>query len=100
MSADNGIYILRTNLSENLYEYRVAHAQAIENIFWDDERDEIGDKLNPQITKDYFGFSQVFHSKDDALKEASKLYENMMQSDFPVVEYGIQTLYIEQEFPN
>jgi len=33
MSADNGIYILETLGSE----FRVAHLQAIENIYWDDD---------------------------------------------------------------
>ena len=115
MSADNGIYILKS-----LDGYRVTHAQAIENLHWwdnccdnpdvvDDELKEdcfyhttcknCGSKnpeaeerneLNPKILKQYFGECKIFVTNEEAFKEAKKIYDEIMEDDFcPIVEYGI-----------
>ena len=55
MSADNGIYILKTPKDNNEgFEYRVIHSQAIENIYWDDVNGYDYDDPNPVILLDYF----------------------------------------------
>jgi hypothetical protein len=108
MSADNGIYIL-----ESKDGFRVIHAQAIENLYWwwKDERlyddkwveaqkkagvenpykgmGESKDKLNPKELVRYFGKCEVFDTKQQALDEAQKKYNEIMKSEFPVIEYGI-----------
>jgi len=84
MSADNGIYILCTN-----GEYRVAHCQAIENIDEDDK-----------YLKEYFGACKVFTTREDALVEAGRQYDEVMNGSFPYIEYGIQFIDLgRKEFP-
>ena len=110
MSSDNGIYIL-----QSLDGYRVAHTQAIDNINWwkiwtccnnpipvcidgqekcqhcgkylpDYER---RDEINPEALKDYFGKSKIFNTEEEALKEAKRLYEEILDDDYGIIEYGI-----------
>lgn len=91
MSADNGIYILVTKGPE----YRVSHAQAIDNIHYNEDSDHDPEFFNSDIVYDYFGECQVFTNEDDALKEATRLEE-----DIGWTEYGICSLYFEEEtFP-
>lgn len=111
-SADNGIYILQTSDG-----FRVAHAQAIDNLYWwpveccnnrdlDDEdikfqyhckncgilEDyEKKDEICPSMALDYFGDSEVYKTSDEAYKKACDIYEEIINDDFcPIVEYGIQ----------
>lgn len=87
MSADNGVYIL-----QSLDGFRVIHAQAIENLYWWEIEDcgKMVDRLNPQELKRYFGKCKVFSTKEEADKEAQKIYDEIMKDDFcPIVEYGI-----------
>jgi hypothetical protein len=84
MSADNGIYILKTNRRnfENVkdgYEYRVAHCAAIDNIIYEPL------KYLPM----FFGDSKVYNSYKDARMEANKKYNRIMNSSFAVLEHGI-----------
>jgi hypothetical protein len=51
MSADNGIYILQTKDG-----YRVAHLQAIDNIYWHPDCCE-----NPHIVDDSLGEDMYYH---------------------------------------
>ena len=76
MSADNGIYI---HEFEN--GWKVCHAQAIENIFW--EADESG--YNQNELKTYFEESSLYKTEDDAMKEAVKL-----SKEYEWTEYGIR----------
>jgi hypothetical protein len=90
VSADNGVYIVKFPDG-----YRVCHAQAIENI----DYDPVGSKERKDCLKDYFGTSKIYQSKDEAIVAAHKLYDEIMNDDFPVVEYGVR--YIgEYEFFN
>jgi hypothetical protein len=85
MSADNGIYILQTKDG-----WRVIHAQAIENIYWDEEKKEITEEINPHILREYFEDCEVFPTREEAIKEAELIYDDIVQDDFcPIVEYGI-----------
>jgi len=88
MSADNGIYILETpRESGEGFEYRVIHAQAIENIFNDEE-----DGNAVQIIE-YYGDSTIFNTMDESLREAHRLYK-----DYEWPEYGIQSISLPHCF--
>lgn len=96
MSADNGIYILKAKDG-----YRVVHAQAIENLWWWDEMQNDSYELNPKYVFDYFSRSPVFKTKRRAHAYADMLYNEIMDSDCPVIEYGIQFIqgWEDKEFP-
>lgn len=122
MSADNGVYIL-----ESIDGFRVTEAQAIDNLWWwwDDPRlyDEefvkaqeargienpyagsgrAYDQLNPKELLKYFGKCKVFKTREEALDEANRIYEEIMSDDFcPVCEYGIQFIHgwENKDFPS
>lgn len=128
MSADNGIYILETRKG-NEKEYRVAHLQAVENVYWhmcsvhkDDYQfgNEIEDaqgirktenchechtgecrhsKCHIQQARRMWDKSQVYASKDKAFTKANVMYDDIMDEDFcPIVEYGISSIPIDEEF--
>lgn len=100
MSADNGIYILKTPApaikkgdaytnQHGKFEYRVAHTQAIENI-------DYCHFYIPII----FGDCVVFTSKDAAEDEAFRMEKEIINGDFPVLEYGISSIEKPFPFPN
>ena len=108
MSADNGIYILQT-LKGNGFEFRVAHLQAVENYQWDDnkqnpDKDYVGDYTDDadvQIknARQMWKGCEVFIDRDAAWKKAEEIYDEIMKDDFcPILEYGIQIIYIAREF--
>lgn len=80
MSADNGTYILQTYGPE----FRIVHAQAIDNIYgnYDDENHNWFPHI--QNIVDYFGQSEIYTNIEDALDAAYKLDESYDWS-----EYGI-----------
>lgn len=83
MSADNGIYVLKTPAANGAdQEFRVIYASAIENIYWSDT------ELDLEQLVRYFGRAKVFTNISDALLEAYRLYA--AQGGY--VEYGIQIL--------
>lgn len=72
MSADNGIYVLLTE-TEKGPEYRVSHAQSIDNIYgeWDVDRAKYkGDNL---AIFDTFCQSEVFYTLNEALDKAEEI---------------------------
>lgn len=94
MSADNGIYILQTSDG-----YRVAHLQAIENLFWANGEEQSLPQPNNMI--DMFGECQIFKTSEEAYFEAERIYRKVMESDCPVIEYGICFLnYPQVTFPS
>lgn len=101
MSADNGVYILETNIKDSFEkEYRVAHATAVENIEWsdkiyDDKEITFGDCYLVLL----FGCSKIYNKKDSQI-EAFQIYEDIIRSDFPICEYGISVIVLDKEFPN
>lgn len=100
MSADNGIYIL-VSPSDSGNEYRVSHQQCIDNINVDGKFiDGSGVDIGLYYETLYFGDSIVHDNEDDAMEEASSIYHDIMESDFPVIEYGIQHLYSDHKFPD
>jgi hypothetical protein len=91
MSADNGIYILKTpNFKTGHTEFRVSHCQAIENI------DYPGEEV--KYIKMYFGKSKIYKSQIEALTEAQRIYDKLEEDGF-IIEYGIQTIELNREFP-
>lgn len=127
MSADNGIYIL-----QSLDGYRIIHAQAIDNLYWwaeccvnpniiedgleqdnffhdickncnaKDPEFEKRDELNPKMLLEYFGKCTVYDTQKEVLEEAVNIYEEIMNDDIGIIEYGIS--YIRgweiKNFPN
>lgn len=104
MSADNGIYIGRFPKTDNLhnvklrsvdYDYFVIHAQAIDNIYFFAE-DQLALEVkfngeNPRTIVEYFGRAQAM-DEAAAHAQAFKMEREISESDFPVLEYGINTL--------
>jgi len=98
MSADNGIYILKTTdrwkrredspcwdrVDGGVTAYRVAHAQAIDNFSYYEKHDRM--YLGAYML-DIWGKSKVFYNLQDALMEA-----NRMANDIDILEYGISTI--------
>ena len=78
MSADNGTYILQTYGPE----FRIAHAQAIDNIYrdYDDENHSWFPDINSIV--DYFGKSKVYTTIEEAWDEAFLLDESHGWSEY------------------
>lgn len=122
MSADNGIYILHSKDG-----YRVAHLQAIENIYWwftccdnpkivekehygieyidiclncqtEKPSGEMKDSICPDRLKEMFENAKYFTTREKAFEEAESIYNEIMQCEFPIVEYGIQFINYDEEF--
>lgn len=92
MSADNGVYILKTkadDVSVAPFEYRVTEASGIENIYWDDEEGDYRKdrKFTPEIAFEYFQRAPVFSKEREALERAGAEADNC-----EVLEYGISVL--------
>jgi hypothetical protein len=97
MSADNGIYILRTlvSISPRIFEYRVKHLQAIDNLGWDSKIEEYTQDPDIHIKNARKIFAKCFpiETREEALKEALKRME-----EIGYVEYGIQEIEIDRIF--
>lgn len=104
MSADNGIYLIETPIAEGSKEkeYRVKHAQAIDNIYWDEDKyypDHHNPEGNPSQVVAYFGECEVFTNLDDAWKLARKMEEEILSDDYcPILEYGISSIKLPHPF--
>lgn len=93
MSADNGVYILETKDG-----YRVAHAQAIENIDYKCKEGE----WNEDDIFYIFGKSKAYKTAKGALNRAAEIYDNIVNDEFcPICEYGIVSIFKfkDKEFP-
>lgn len=96
MSADDTIGVLITAAPDGRgVEYRVACAQAIENIFWDPDfgqRDcacnsEELDGLNTESVIEVFGDAKVFSDRYEALTYANYLDNGDWPSEYGVHAY-------------
>lgn len=92
MSADNGIYVLSTLTENGNREFRVAHAQAIENI-------EVREPFGSYYMDAIFGNSEVFSDSAKAFEYAIQLH-NQIMNDFGIVEYGICQMHFDRKFPS
>jgi hypothetical protein len=97
MSADNGVYILvsRGPKKRRGYtkEYRVAHAQAIDNIFFEPDypRGNGETWLNRKCVLRLFGNARVFTDRRLAEGYAQRIYDEHAEG-YSAPEYGIEIL--------
>ncbi len=100
MSADNGVYILVTNRGRGKREYRVAHAQCIENLT--DTRDYPPDRgalVNGMCMMEVFGDATVLTDRRITEGYAMRMLEEITK-DGGICEYGIKWLeYPTLRFP-
>ncbi len=82
MSADNGIYIATFPTGKgDKVEYRVIHAQAIENVGNPD------DLWHERCVREYFANAMVFSNKHDAIVAAYALARDIAEEG--PLEYGV-----------
>lgn len=101
MSADNGIYVLRTpkkgtkEFELEFYEYRVAMLQAIDNLYYDERNGEDSKETDVMIgnAREMFKNASVFTNEADAMHYAIKLYR-----EYDIVEYGIVPIEVDEYF--
>lgn len=89
MSADNGIYV--GVFSDG--EIRVIEAQAIDNIFYPNGE-------NSESIVDYFQNGKRFSSLEEGILGAHKMEEEILKSDFPILEYGVNVLRFSKSLQN
>jgi hypothetical protein len=53
---------------------------------------------NPREIVNYLGNALAFLSEDDAWKRAKELYKEIMDSEWPILEYGISTVSLSKPF--
>lgn len=78
MSADNGVYIGCFPKSEGVTEYRVIHAQNIEDVYYGDAETQDHWRVV------YFGSAEPVDARDVAWKKACDLADTI-----DVLEYGV-----------
>ena len=83
MSADNGIYIFLSD-TEKGPEYRVSHAQAIDNIYGEWDVDRAKYKGDIPAIREAFSDSEVFYTLNEALDKAEEI-----ENDVGYTEDGI-----------
>ena len=82
MSADNGIYILKTR-----DQYRVAHLQAIENVYWSVIDGEWQGKCVPTRVVEMWGNCKFTRDANKALDIAYR-----WATKLPICEYGVKVI--------
>ena len=101
MSADNGIYILKTLVSDfpasndGPFEYRVAYCMAVDNYLWDGKSHT--DSHDPNVwikNAREMWTGSVFCSHDVAMKEAAR----QEKEHGSYLEYGICEIFIPRKF--
>ncbi len=80
MSSDDGVYILQTKGPE----FRVAHAQGIDQIYGEFSDESYQWQGDPEMMMDYFQNAPMFSSLEEALDKAAD-----MSYDYEYLEYGI-----------
>jgi len=98
MSADNGIYILRTLIQKDPRAgsvWRVAHLAAIDNLNWDDTKKDMVDDDDICI----INARKMFAGAEEFYNEVSALIQAKHQLDqLSVCEYGISEIKINRVF--
>lgn len=111
MSADNGVYIGRfkrvcsdrdhigSNQCDTGYEYRVIHAQCIENCDYDDRW---AAELTDAYRVNYYGRADVCYTEDEAWQQAQALYKQIVEDPdgMGILEYGICCCNYDVPFPS
>jgi hypothetical protein len=98
MSADNTIAIGWFPTLEGGVEFRVIHAQAIENT---EDCPVVPNELTDSYIVSYYHSSEVYTNEDDANKRAVEIYKDVMNDDsgMAYIEYGIQIIEYPRPFP-
>jgi len=94
MSSDNGIYILKTKQAGEFatgFEYRVLHAQCIENLYYDIDTGLYRENFIPEEAFAYFKECQPFFEEALALR-----YAHYLAEQHPILEYGVSILHHEE----
>jgi hypothetical protein len=93
LSSDNGIYLGEFPTLDGGKEYRVVHAQAIENV-------DFGDPDMQDHTRvSYFGNAHSYRTFVPAWEEAHRLANDII-NDSGLLEYGIQLLEFDRPLIN
>ncbi len=90
MSADNGIYILVLK-----DQCKVIHTQAIENLYWSHLTKSSNSEPNSARVVEYF-YEQPALTLEEARNIAFEIEKEIMESDHPVLEYGISSIKIDK----
>ena len=88
MSADNGVYILKTNK-----QYRVKHLQAIDNLYWDYCKTQSQNTIVPTRVFEMFGDCKYTYDHEKAFTIANNIFKKL-----PICEYGIQLIDINMSW--
>ncbi len=86
MSADNGVYILKTK-----DQYRVAYAHAIENLWWNFVKRDSDNEMVPTRLVELYGKKRYTKNAETAMRVAQAI-----MGDSRYVEYGIRILPINK----
>jgi len=86
LSADNGIYILKTKDGQ----YRVIYASAIENLYWNPLDSNSYNKLIPTRIVELYGKSKYTYNKNLTRDIAFNMARNTY------LEYGISEIVIDK----
>lgn len=86
MSSDNGIYILQTK-----DQFRVIHAQGIDNLFWSFVDFKTGYEIVPTRVIEFFGGCKFTRNSEVANQIASNMAKRVY-----VLEYGVSTIKIDK----
>jgi len=100
MSADNGIYIAKfpiANDSSNV-EFRVKELQNIEDCYANGHS-SLPLEIALAMRVIAFSDSTVFESKKEAETYAIQLYNDIMNGECPIIEYGICDIEFEEPLP-
>ena len=97
MSADNGIYVLRTAGPDGVTcEYRVTEAQNIEDLTYDVATNKYRKDFIPERAFAFFRHASVFSAPSEAFAYAFELAEKA-----PILEYGVSMLdHTHQTYPS
>lgn len=100
MSADNGIYMLRTLTEDGRHEWRVAEMSAIDNLWWDENRHDFApgdDDVVIENARQMFAEIPAFSTQEEALKAAANLSRATLEV-FGFLEYGINEIPVDRVF--
>ena len=92
MSADNGIYVLFTQ-SEKGPEYRVAYANAIDNIYGEFNAELGRYEGNIQTIQEIFKDAPVFYNVNEAMDHAE-----IMEQEYDYLEDGVALINEFKEY--
>lgn len=80
MSADNGVYILKTDK-----QYRVAHLHCINSLYWDCKNMRYCDDMQPEQVIKMFGKCKYTYSAEKAFDIAWSIKESLGTCEYGVV---------------